>query len=258
MHQLRSAVRVASLVLVVFVAAGCDPWLNLPSDGGGVHSAAACPTGTWAITSETLTQPLTTFIPGLTITASGPGVTLTMNTDNTWTLHADQTLTAAFDLGSATVHVTGDANGTYTAAATTTTYTVASVTGSVAYDINTFGFTYSGTMTLPNSGLSNLYAAVGTGEVHVHLESLVARLPLIQDARPSQDQALARPTRNPDPHFANAARRHTRRNDASKSTALGASISEGCPGRRSRQSPGKSFVISSTSHCPGSREIASP
>ena len=154
-------VRVALVSAVAFTVAGCEPWIHLPSGGGGGSSAASCPAGNWAITSETSTKPLTTLIPGLTITTTGPGVTLNMNNDNTWTLHADQTLTASLDTASATLHVTADANGTYTTTGTTSTFTVAAMTGSVGYDISAFGSEFTGTVTLPSSGLSTLYGLSG-------------------------------------------------------------------------------------------------
>ncbi len=155
-------VRVALSALVVFTVAGCDPWFQLPGGGGGAASAAtSCPAGKWAITSETLTRPLTVLIPGLTITTTGPGIALDINPDNTWTLHADQTITATLDAASATLHVIADANGTYTTTGTTTTFTVVALTGSVTYDINAFGSEYTGTVTLPSSGLSKLYGLKG-------------------------------------------------------------------------------------------------
>ncbi len=154
--------RVALLVVVVMTVAGCDPypWLGLPGGGGGT-SAAAGPAGSWTVTSETLTEPLSTLIPGLTITASGPGITLNLKSDNTWTLEADQTLTASFDNANGTVHVTGTANGTYTSTATTTTFTVAAMSGQVTYDITALGSEFTGTVTLASSGLSDLYGLSG-------------------------------------------------------------------------------------------------
>ena len=154
-------VRVALVAVVAFTVAGCDPWISLPIGGGAGSSATSCPAGNWTITSETLTKPLTTLIPGLTITTTGPGVTLNMNNDDTWTLHADQTLSASLDMASATLHVTADANGTYTTTGTTSTFTVAAITGSVGYDISAFGSEFTGTVTLPDSGLGILYGPSG-------------------------------------------------------------------------------------------------
>ena len=151
--------RVALLAVAVTMVAGCDPWIHLPGSGG---DSATCPVGSWTITSETITKPLSGLVPGLEITSSGPGVTLGLDSDHTWKLHADQTLTASLGSASGTVHVTGDASGTYTSTATAATFTLASVTGSATYTISAFGAHFSGTASLPSSGLSHLYGLSGT------------------------------------------------------------------------------------------------
>ena len=161
---------------VVLMAAGCGPWLRLPGSGSGAGGrAATCPAGDWTITSETLTEPLSTLIPGLTINASGPGVVLHLNSDNTWTLTADQTLTASFDGGSGTVHVAGAANGTYTSTPTTTSFTVAGISGQVTYDVTAFGSEFTGTVALPSSGLDELYGLSGPANYACSSASLSLR-----------------------------------------------------------------------------------
>lgn len=57
------------------------------------------------------------------------------------------------------MYVTGTAN--YTSTATTTTFTVAAIFGQVTYDITALGSEFAGTVTLPSSGLSDLYGLSG-------------------------------------------------------------------------------------------------
>jgi len=159
----RAGIRIALLAVVALLAAGCTPALFPPAraDGG----TATCPTGVWKVDTETITSQLSTVIPGLTVTGSGSGVTLTL-TDSTWTLHADQTLNAAlttsFANASGTVHVTGDANGALTTTPSKLTFTLASLSGSASYDATILGLHVSGSMSLPNSGLDQLYGLTGT------------------------------------------------------------------------------------------------
>jgi len=152
--------RFALVGILVMTVAGCR-WIPVPGGGG---TPTSCPTGSWTIASESITKPLPAIIPGLTITASGPGVTLSLNDDNTWTLHADQTLTATLGSANATVHVTADANGTYASTQQTIAFTLASLSGSATYDITAFGSHFTGTVTLPASGLSKLYGLSQTAK----------------------------------------------------------------------------------------------
>ncbi len=160
----RSAGRVALIALVALALSGCTPILFTGGGGGGATGAACLP-GTWTLDSETITAPISALIPGLQITTAGPGVTVTFDGTH-WALHADQTLngTLTTPLGSAsgTAHVTADANGTYTATDSAITFTLAGVTGSVAYSVTFAGQTYSGTLSLPTSGLQQLYGLTGT------------------------------------------------------------------------------------------------
>jgi hypothetical protein len=150
------------VVAVTFLVTGCQPLVLLP--GGGGAGTGSCLPGTWNLDTEHI-DALATALPGLTITSSGPGVTLTF-TDTTWTLHADQTLTGSlvtqYGTASGTVHVIGDAIGTYTSTASTITFTLAGITGSAAYDLTIFGSHVTGTLSLPTSGLQKLYGLSGT------------------------------------------------------------------------------------------------
>jgi len=144
------------------LAGGCIPQFVPGSNGAGTGN---CLPGTWNLDTEQISGGLSSAIPGLTITASGPGVSLKFD-DTTWTLHADQTLSASFSSqwGSAngTVHVVGDASGTYTATSSAITFTLGSVSGSADYDVTVFGFHATGTLSLPTSGLQQLYGLSGT------------------------------------------------------------------------------------------------
>jgi hypothetical protein len=164
MMQVRKAgTRIAMLAVIALLAAGCTPTLFPPAGADG--ETATCPTGVWKIDTETITGQLSTVIPGLTVTGSGPGVTLTL-TDGTWALHADQTLnaslTTSFGNASGTVHVTGDANGALTTTPSNLTFTLASLSGSASYDATILGLHVNGSTSLPGSGLEQLYGLTGT------------------------------------------------------------------------------------------------
>ena len=155
--------RLALVGVVALLAGGCVPLQFLP--GGNGAGSGSCLTGTWNLDTENITGAISTALPGLTVTTSGPGVTLTL-TDTSWALHADQTLngslTTKWGSASGSIHVTADASGTYTSTTSTITFTLASLSGSAAYDITVFGFHATGTLSLPTSGLQKLYGLTGS------------------------------------------------------------------------------------------------
>ena len=155
-------ISITMIAAVALLATGCQPFSFTP--GGGGAGTGPCLPGTWNLDSMNIGA-LSTALPGLSITAAGPGLTLTL-TDTTWSVHADQTLTGSLTTpagtASGTVHVTGDASGTYTATLPSVSFKVTSVTGSAAYDVTVFGNHYTGTLSLPTSGLQKLYAYTGS------------------------------------------------------------------------------------------------
>lgn len=165
------------VVAVALLAAGCQPLNFIP--GGGGAGTGSCVPGTWQLDAEHIGA-LTTALPGLSITAAGPGLTLTF-TDTTWSVHADQTLTGAlttsFGTASGSVHVTGDASGTYTSTAPTVAFKVSSLSGSVAYDVTAFDTHLTGTLSLPTSGLEKLYGLTGSAVVACGANGLTLTFP---------------------------------------------------------------------------------
>ncbi|HWS44997.1 MAG TPA: hypothetical protein VN636_03980 [Acidimicrobiia bacterium] len=160
----RTGAWVAAAAVVAVLAAGCKP-IAFTSSGGGA-ATGSCLTGTWKLDTQNLSSGLATAVPGLTVTASGPGVTLTLS-DTAWTLHADQTLAASISTswGDAhgTIHVTGDAHGSYSSgSASAITFTLAGLTGTADYTISALGHDFSGSLSLPASGLEKLYGLSGT------------------------------------------------------------------------------------------------
>ena len=109
----------------------------------------------------------------------GAGSDPLLNDDNTWTLHADQTLTAAYDTATATGACDGRRERhVNTSTQQTIVFTLASLSGSATYGVTVFGSHFTGTMTLPASGLSNLYGlsqtakyTCGSGELSLSFPS---------------------------------------------------------------------------------------
>jgi hypothetical protein len=159
----RLAARLTLLFAAVLIAGGCNITL-LPS-GGGAGSGSCLP-GTWTVQSEMINSPITTPFGSLSITTSGPGTTLTF-TDTTWMLSTDRTLNATLTTPSGTftgmITVSGKANGTYTNNGSTITFTLGSASGTAMFNVQTpDGHTFSGTFSLPSSGLQRLVGLSGT------------------------------------------------------------------------------------------------
>src|SRR4051812_19071956 len=156
------AARLGLVVLVAGVLAGCNPIL-LPPGGGGPPET--CPAGSWIVDTMSAPAPISTPFGTLTITKTGPGVSLTL-TDTGWALHADQridgTLKSPFGDASGFVHVVADATGTSTTTASTITFSLGSVSGTADYDVTIFGHHVTGTTSLPTSGLQKLYGLSAT------------------------------------------------------------------------------------------------
>jgi hypothetical protein len=170
-------ISIAAVVAIALLAAGCQPFNFTP--GGGSAGSGSCLPGTWNLDTETFGA-LTTALPGLSITAAGPGLTLSM-TATTWAVHADQTLTGSLSTkvgtASGSVHVTGDASGTYTSTASTVAFTLSSLSGSAAYDVTAFGVHLTGTLSLPTSGLQKLYGLTGSADVSCSASALSLTFP---------------------------------------------------------------------------------
>jgi hypothetical protein len=162
--------RIVAIAVLAFGLAACNPIVLSP--GGG--ETTACPQGVWKIDSQTITDGLN-LIPGLSVTGSGTGITLTLN-ESDWALDADQSLQASFTspLGDAngTVHVIADAAGTYTSTASELTFTLGSLTGKADYDVTVLGHQFDGSLDLPNSALENLYGLSGTASYTCNADGL--------------------------------------------------------------------------------------
>ena len=151
----------AVLLALVSVLSACNPIRFTPSGGAGTGD---CLSGTWKLDAESIPVPISTPLGDISITSTGTGVTLTL-TGTTWSLHADQTLngsvSSSFGTASGSVHVVGDASGSYTTSASTTVFTVTSVSGTAAYDVNVMGQNFTGSLSLSTSGLQKLYGLTG-------------------------------------------------------------------------------------------------
>ena len=56
----------------------------------------------------------------------------------------------------------GSANGTYTVNGSTITFTLGAVSGTATYDVQAAGHDFSGTVSLPSSGVQKLVGLSGT------------------------------------------------------------------------------------------------
>jgi hypothetical protein len=141
----------------------------LPIGGGG---AAACPTGTWQVSSATLSGLVTTAAGKVSVQLQGAGVTATVKADSTWTLTADQgaTLSGTTQWGavSGSARVKATASGTYARTATTMTFALKSLSGTVTYDLTVAGKPFAGVLSLPGANtddreleIEDVYGLVG-------------------------------------------------------------------------------------------------
>jgi hypothetical protein len=154
----------AAFVTVVAVSAGTAGCTILFNPGPGTGGGGSCLEGTWTL-DRLAASPITTPFGTVTLSPASNGVTLTF-TGTTWTLAIDQTIAVSVSTpwGSATgtIEVDGQASGTYTSTASTITFTLGSISGTVAYDITVGGRHFTGTLSLPVSGLQKLYGMSGT------------------------------------------------------------------------------------------------
>jgi hypothetical protein len=167
------------LAVAVLVAGGCN--LTMLPIGGGAGTGACLP-GTWATQSETIQSPITTPFGSLAITTSGPGTTLTFGTDGTWTLSTNRELDATLTTPSGTftgkITLNGSANGTFTNNGSTITFTLGSAMGTATFDVQTpSGMTFSGSFSLPSSGLQKLVGLSGTASFGCSATALTFTLP---------------------------------------------------------------------------------
>lgn len=105
--------------------------------------AVACPTGNWALSNSAINAAVTklgsALASNLKVTLNGNGVSVKLNADNTWSLTANQT--GSFTgtvMGGLPVTGTGvikaSSSGTYAKTATTLTFKVAAISGTL--DVN--------------------------------------------------------------------------------------------------------------------------
>jgi hypothetical protein len=163
MHQVaRRSLGAGIIALVALFASACVPHgVTLTPSGGNT----TCPAGSWHLDSTTVFSTIQSALGGITITPSGTGVDLTLNSGspNTWNLSVDQTVTVASTNVNGTATVTGSASGTYTTSGDQITFTLGNLSGTVAVSGTAFGHTGSFTWALPQSGgIAKLYGMSGS------------------------------------------------------------------------------------------------
>jgi hypothetical protein len=158
----RLGARVVLVVVALVAAAGCNlSFLPNPGTAG----TGACLPGSWTYQTVQLQSPLSTPFGTLSIARSGPGTTLTFD-DSTWTLTTNTTFTGTLKspAGTFTGNVTlnGSANGTYAVNGSNITFTLSAVSGTATYNVQGAGQQFSGTLSLPASGVQKLVGLSGT------------------------------------------------------------------------------------------------
>ena len=167
---------VGCLAGFALVGTACLPrGITLKTTGG---TGTTCPTGTWHLAAETVTQSVQTPLGSATITTGGTGLTLTINATKTWSLKGNQTLHATGTNINATASVNPTASGTDTVSTNKITFTLNTVGGTVAANGTAFGHAFSINWPLGNSGaIEHLYGLSGTANFTCTGGTLTLSLP---------------------------------------------------------------------------------
>jgi hypothetical protein len=161
------------IAAIALLTAGCITPVTLTPNGGATN----CPAGSWHVDTTTVFTALESAFGGVTITPSGSGIdlTLTAGSPNTWNLTVDQTLTVTSTNVNGTGTVTGSASGTYTVDGNKITFTLGSLSGTLAVSGTAFGHSGSFTWSLPSSGaISKLYGLSGTATYACNADSTLS------------------------------------------------------------------------------------
>ena len=154
---------VGCLGAFALVGTACLPLpkgVTLTTTGG---TGSTCPTGTWHLAAETVTQSIQTPLGPATITTGGTGLTITINATKTWSFKGNQTLHITGSNINATASVNPTASGTDTVSTNNITFTLNTVGGTVAATGTAFGHAFSINWPLGQSdAIQNLYGLSGT------------------------------------------------------------------------------------------------
>jgi hypothetical protein len=156
--------RLALVTVALLAVAGCN--LNFTPNTGTGAGQGACLPGAWTYQSVQIQNPIQTPIGALTINQSGPGTTLTL-TGTTWSLTTNTTYTGSLASPIGTfngqVTISGSADGSYTVNGSNITFTLNDISGTATYAIQGAGQQFSGSVSLPSSGMQKLVGLSGTG-----------------------------------------------------------------------------------------------
>jgi hypothetical protein len=152
---------VAFAVLAVSLVSGCEPLPTTP-----LSSASPCYVGTWTVSGEQIADAVSSFGVPITIapTDDGTGVTATISDDGHWSISANQGFTVvASGVVDGRALVDAEASGTYTADATTMTFVLDDVSGTVNFTGTFLGRAVDdATLTLDQVGARALYGWTGS------------------------------------------------------------------------------------------------
>jgi hypothetical protein len=151
------------LIVFALLSSGCSVLLPRVGGGGGT---APCHEGTWELTGQQISDAVTSIFGDLTVTPDDDGMTLELRSDSTFTFSGEQTVdvwgSTPFGTVNGTVSADAYANGTYSAGANSLTFFLQSVSGSGHFDGTVNNMPFSGSLSLAQSGLDDVYGLSGT------------------------------------------------------------------------------------------------
>jgi hypothetical protein len=154
---------VVGLVVFALLSSGCGVLLPRVGGGGGT---APCHEGTWELSGQQISDAITSVFGDLTVTPNGSGMTLELRSDNTFTFSGEQSLdvwgSTPYGTVDGTVSADANANGTYSADATSITFVLQSVSGSGQFVGTVNNNPFSASFSLDQIGLDDVYGLSGT------------------------------------------------------------------------------------------------
>jgi hypothetical protein len=154
----------AGLMVFALLTSGCS--VLLPRVGGSGGGGAPCHEGTWELTGQQISDAVTSIFGDLTVTPDDDGMTLELRADDTFTFSGEQTLgvsgTTPYGVVNGVVNADASVEGTYSVGTNTLSFDLESISGSGSFSGTVNGMPFSGSLSLAQSGLDDVYGLSGT------------------------------------------------------------------------------------------------